>query len=80
MEKRGKKVGKITHYFDKIGVAIVELNTVLKVGDRIGIGDLEQDVSSMQIDNKAIKKAGKGQSIGLKVDALVRKNQGVFKL
>ncbi len=80
MEKRGKKVGKVTHYFDKIGVAVLELNSVLQVGDRIGIGELEQDVSSMQIDNKVIKKAGKGQSVGLKVDGLVRKNQEVFKL
>jgi len=30
-------VGKVTHYYDKIGVAVVELSSKLKVGDNISI-------------------------------------------
>ena len=49
-----KPVGKVTHYYDKLGVAIIELATDLAVGDKIkfeGNGsDFEQTVSSMQVD------------------------------
>jgi len=31
------KVGKVTHYFNKIGVAVVELVGTLTVGDSIKI-------------------------------------------
>ena len=48
------KVGEVTHYFDRIGVAVVVLEDSLALGDRIALvrhGDLlyEQDVTSMQI-------------------------------
>ena len=29
------KIGKVTHYYDKIGVAIVELSSDLSTGDKI---------------------------------------------
>ena len=35
---QGKKVGIIDHYYDKIGVAVVKLDTGnLKIGDKIKI-------------------------------------------
>jgi putative protease len=71
-----KPVGKITHYYDKIGVAVVELDKALKVGNTIKIvkGDTEftQAVDSMQIDRKEVKSAKKGDSIGLKIDQPIR--------
>lgn len=75
----GKTLGKITHYFDKIGVAVLELNGSIKVGDKIKYGDHVQTVTSMQIDKKPVQKAGKGQSIGLKVDVPVSKGLKVQK-
>jgi len=78
----GKEVGKITHYFDKIGVAVVELTGNLKVGDRIRIKgnttDFEQKVESMQIEHENVEKAGKGDAIGLKVEDRVRINDKVY--
>ena len=45
---KGKPIGKITHYFNKIGVAVIELSDNLKVWDEIVIsahsGDFEQKV------------------------------------
>ena len=77
-----KLVGKITHYFDKISVAIVELSGVLKVGDRIHIKgnstDFEQDISSIQIEHENVKKAKKGDAIGVKVDEKVREGDEVY--
>lgn len=79
------KVGKVTHYYDKIGVAIVELDADLGVGDRIkfvrGGEDLfEQDVTSIQIEHQQVDKAGKGQVIGLKVDQEVKEGAEVYRV
>ncbi|HZI95573.1 MAG TPA: translation elongation factor-like protein [Candidatus Paceibacterota bacterium] len=77
-----KLIGKITHYFDKIGVAIIELSGVLKVGERVHIKgsstDFEQDISSIQIEHEDMKKAKKGDAIGVKVDEKVREGDEVL--
>ncbi len=82
MEK--KIVGKVTHFFTKIGVAIVELSDELKAGDNISIEgvttNLQQVVDSMQIEHENVPKANAGQSIGLKVGQRVREGDLVFKL
>lgn len=77
-------VGKITHYFDKIGVAVVEVEETLKEGDKIVIegpeSSFEQTASSMQIEKKPIKEAKKGDAIGMKVEQPVKKGFQVFKV
>lgn len=78
-----KKIGRVTHYYDKIGVAVLELVKPLTVGDKIKISghdkEFVQYVLSMQMDYKEIKKAKKGDSIGLKVDQPVKENDQVYK-
>jgi translation elongation factor EF-1alpha len=77
-----KPIGKVTHYYDKIGVAIVDLANTLKVGDRIKIehGDnaFEQEVSSMHKDYKPVQNADKGETIGLKVEQETHSGAMVF--
>ena len=79
-----KKIGKITHYYDQISVAVVALSAVLKVGDKIKIGKqepfVEQEVKSIQIQHEKLEKAKKGQEIGLKVADKVREGDLVFKV
>ncbi len=79
-----KLVGKVTHYFTKISVAVVELTDELKIGDRISIEghttNFQQTVTSMQIEHQNVEKAGPGQSIGLKVEQRVREGDLVYKL
>lgn len=83
-EKELKEVGKVTHFFTKISVAIVELSGELAVGDTILVKgpstNLEQTVDSMQIEHETVKKATKGQSIGLKVNDRVREHDVVYKV
>jgi len=79
------KVGKVTHYYDKIGVAIVELNGQLSVGDkikfvRVGEDLFEQAVDSIQIEHEKKETAGKGDTVGLKVEKAVKEGAEVFKL
>ncbi len=79
-----KQIGKITHYFGKISVAVIELSDVLKVGDTIHIvgrgHDFTQTVSSMQIEHQNVNKAGSGEAIGLKVDQPVKEGDVVYKI
>lgn len=77
-----KEVGEVTHYYTRIGVAIVRLRASLSLGDAILIKGatthLEQSVTSMQIEHNNITKAKRGQSIGLKVDGKVRAKDKVY--
>ncbi|MFQ5945969.1 MAG: GAF domain-containing protein, partial [Anaerolineae bacterium] len=77
------KVGTITHYYGKIGVAIVDLESKLSVGDTVHIvghtSDFTQEVDSMQIEHEDVEEAKAGQSIGLKVDQRTRQNDEVFR-
>ena len=82
-EENVVEVGKITHFFSKISVAVIELKKPLQVGDTIAIKgpttDFEQPVDSMQIEHKDVQKAEAGQSIGLKVAQRVRETDIVYK-
>ena len=79
-----EEVGRVEHYFDRINVAVVALNGILRLGDRIRIRgkktDFEQEVESMQIEHKQIDEAGPGEMIGLKVKEKVREGDVVYKL
>lgn len=79
------KVGVVTHYYDKLEVAIVELSATLATGDNIkfvrGGEDLfEQPVESIQIEHEKKDSAGKGDVVGLKVNEPVKEGTEVFKI
>ena len=76
-------VGKVTHYFPNIRIAAVKLVSELKLGDEIIIigkttGLVKEKIDSIQINRKPIKKAERGQEIGISVSKLVRKNDEVY--
>lgn len=76
-------LGNVTHYFSKIGVAVVELKEPLHTGDQIHIvgptTDLEETVESMEVDHHKIEDAEPGDDIGLKVVAKVREGDSVYR-
>lgn len=78
------EVGKISHYYNHIGVAVIELSGDLNVGDNILIESatrsFKQKVSSMQVEHDKVDSAHAGQSIGMKVDEPVRDNYRVYRL
>jgi len=83
-EIEGKLIGKVTHYFDKIKVMVIELAETLKAGDMIRIvggesTDFEQKVGSMEMEHKKIKQGEKGESVGLEAKEKVREGYKVYK-
>jgi len=79
-----QEIGKVTHFFTKISVAVIELKASISVGDRILIKgpttNLEQTVESMEIEHEGVTRAEAGQSIGMKMDDRVRENDTVYKI
>ena len=79
-----KTVGKVIHYYDKIGVAIIKLEGALKTGAVVkfvkGDDEFEQTIGSMQIEKAAIESGKKGDVIGLKVDKELKEGAEVYKL
>lgn len=76
-------VGYVTHYYPKVKSGAVSLNHFnLKVGDRIIVeGEhtfIEQDVKSIQIENKDVKMGKKGEEVAVVFNDIVRKNDKVF--
>jgi len=80
-----EEVGRITHYFSKINVGVLELSKgKLQVGDTIHIKghttDFYQKIESMQVEHKPVDAAEPGEPAGLKVEGAVRENDLVFKV
>lgn len=69
---RIKIIGRVVHYYDRIGVAIIELARPIRLGDMVHMkkGDLDhiQVVHSLHIDHQPVERAAKGQVVGMRVD------------
>lgn len=78
------QIGVITHYYNKLGVAVAELIGTLKVGDVIKIvghgNEFTQTVTSMQIEHEKLDEAHKDQEIGMKVDKEVKEGDKIYKV
>lgn len=71
--KKLDPIGKVVHYYNKLGVAIIDLDKgSLKVGDSIkfkrGDSEFTQKISSLQVEHQAVEEVKSGDSFGLKVD------------
>lgn len=80
-----KSIGKVTHFFGKIEVAVIEITDgELSVGDTIKVvghdRDFEQVVVSMQVDHQEVPGAKKGESFGLKINEPVKEGDLVYKV
>lgn len=76
-------VGVVTHYYDKIGVAIVTVqNQSIRVGDTLKFSGHDQEflqkVESIQIEHEKLPQALPGQVVGIKTDKRVHENDQVF--
>ena len=79
----GKQIGIVVNYFDKVGVVAIKLTANLKLGDTIrivgGDTDFTEVIDSIQINNKNVESAKKGDDVGVKISEKVRKEYKVYK-
>ncbi len=79
-----KEIGKITHYYDHLGVGIIQLTDTLKVGETIHVKghseDFTQPIDSLQIEHASVTEAKLGDIVGIKVAQKVHPGDKVFKV
>lgn len=80
-----EKIGVVTHYFGKIGVAAIKITAgELKVGDTIRVkghtSDFTQTVDSMQLEHDRVTTAKVGDAVGIKVPEHAREHDEVFRV
>jgi hypothetical protein len=79
-----KRIGTVTHYFDRIGVAAVDLTDTLRVGDRVRVEGhttkFEATIDKMQIDRKDVQEARPGQDVAVHLGERARAHDAIVKL
>ncbi len=79
-----KPVGKVTHYYGRIGVAAVTLSDALRVGDRIRVQghttDFTATVDRMQVNHADVAEAKPGDDVAVHVPERARANDVVYRI
>jgi translation initiation factor IF-2 len=77
-----KQIGAVTHWYDKIGVAVVKLSGKLGKGDSIivrkGDEEFKDTVASLQINHKDVSSAKKGDDAAIKLSQRTKEGASVF--
>ncbi len=75
-------IGRVIHYFDRIRVAVVALESEVYLEDWLLFEgprtELEQQILSMEIEHEPIDVGHPGDEIAIKVDDVVRVGDEVF--
>lgn len=78
------KIGQITHFYNRISVAVLSLTEQLDIGDQVHIlghtTDFVQQVNSMEVNHKKVLSIGPGDEVALKVNEPVRKGDAIYKI
>lgn len=79
-----QKIGMVTHFFNRISVAALQLTDTLQLGDTVHIqghsSNFTQVVESMQIEHETVEKAGPGQDVAIRVKEPVHEDDTVYKV
>jgi putative protease len=77
-------IGTVTHYFNHLMVAAVNLTAPLDVGEKIHIHghttDVIETVTSMEIDHKPVSHAEPGDDIAINVTEHVRDHDKIYRV
>jgi len=77
-------IGDVTHFYDRISVAVIALRGSIRVGDSVRfVGpttDFTQDVTSLQIEHQQVTEASAGQEVAMRVAQPVRRRDVVFRV
>lgn len=77
-------LGKVTHVFDRINVAVVSLSQSLSVGDTVHFlgrhTDFQQQISSMQVEHQPVTRGEAGSEVAVKVTQRVHAGDSLYRL
>jgi putative protease len=77
-----RPIGKVIHYWTRLGVAGVELDDSIKMDDWVqflgATTDFQQRITSMQINKRFVHEAHAGQQVGILVADRVRPGDTVY--
>ena len=78
------RIGAVTHFYDKISVAVIALQGAVRAGDTVRFlghsTDFTQAVTSMQIEHQPVTEVGPGQEVAMRVALPVHRHDAVFKV
>ncbi len=78
------EIGRVTHYYDHINVAVLKLDENLKLGDLIHITghstDFMQRVTSMEVEHHTILWVKPGDNVAIKVLEPVREHDVIYRV
>ncbi len=76
-------IGKVTHYYSQLKVAVLALDEELRIGDFVFIQGrtthFHQKVTSLEINHHQVDSAAVGSEVAMKVIKRVRKNDRVYQ-
>lgn len=78
------EIGRVTHYYNHLNVAVLRLTDGLKLGDKIHIlghvTDLTERVASMQVNHHAVVWVKPGDDVAIIVNEPVREHDIVYRI
>jgi translation elongation factor EF-1alpha len=78
------EIGTVTHYYEHMGIAVLMLRRMLKVGDEIRIQgqelDFTQRVTALEINHTNVLWAQPGDDVALEVREPVQVNDRVYRV
>ncbi len=76
-------IGRVVHYYNKIGVGIIKLDQALTKGDVLYFKghttDFSQKVEDLEINHQKVESANIGEEVGIKLDQPVREHDLVYR-
>ncbi|MGD2161964.1 MAG: hypothetical protein PVI81_07120 [Anaerolineales bacterium] len=80
----GERIGEVTHFFNKINVAVIQLEKPLQKGDHLHFlgahTDFPQVIESIQVEHENVDEVAAGDEAAVKVEKRVRRGDSVFRL
>lgn len=78
------EIGKVTHFYDHICVAVLSLTASIKLGDKIHISghstDFTQRVASLEVNHHSVEWVKPGDDVAIKVVEPVHPHDKVFRV
>ena len=78
------EIGRVTHYFSHLSVAVLRLDENLKLGDRVHFfghsTDFIQTVTSMEVNHHSVLAVDPGDDVAIKVIEPVHVHDVVYRI